>query len=220
MFAHLRTLLAEGVIGRPLHFRSDMHSPTIIRPQPKDQGWRGDHAHGGGAMFEMASHAIDLALYLFGRPADVGGTRLTRVYSAGVEDIVAGNLLYADGLAGSLYINWSDPSYRKPTNKIEIFGERGRALADQHGMRLHLSEADPARGYQAGWNQISITSVAEPVAFYLRGFEFTAQLHDFVDHVRSGDVRTLCDFDDGTAVIEVIEAMFRDHARTSGGAAA
>jgi len=184
VFARARALSVEGLIGRIFRFRSEMFSGTIIREQ-EHSNWRANHANGGGVVYEMASHAIDLISYLFGPPDRVEGTCLTRVFSRDVEDIASSALFYRSGLAGTLYVNWSDESYRKPTNKLEIHGERGKILADQHGMRIYLREADPTAGFAAGWNDVYITDVFSNVPFYLRGIEFTAQLEHFVDCIRT-----------------------------------
>jgi predicted dehydrogenase len=214
VFSRARTLVGEGLIGKVLRFRSEMYSGTIVREQEK-ANWRATHANGGGAVYEMATHAIDLIHYLFGRPDRVGGTSLTPVFSRDVEDIVSSTFYYRNGPSGTIYVNWSDDSFRKPTNKLEVFGDRGKILADQHGMRIYLREADPARGFAAGWNDVYITDVFSSVPFYLRGIEYTAQLDHFVACIRAADRRpTRCSFADGAAAIAVTEDLFRDHAAT------
>jgi len=210
IFVRARDWLGAGLLGDPLRFRSEMYSRTIIGEQG-EEGWRATHASGGGAMYEMASHAIDLIAFLFGKPKRVGGTCLTKVWSKQVEDIVGGSFFYPSGLTGSIAVNWSDPSYRKPTNKIEIFGTRGKLLADQHGMKIFLTDPSPEHELKAGWNQVYITDVFSNVPFYLRGIEFTAQLYHFVDCIR-GRAQSRCSFADGVAVLEVIDDMFRDAA--------
>jgi predicted dehydrogenase len=209
-FAAAKRFIDGGLVGPVVRFRSEMYSSTIIRDQD-ESGWRSSHAQGGGAVFEMASHSIDLINYLFGRPDRVAGTWMSKVYSKNVEDIVSSSLLYRDGRAGQLYVNWSDPSYRKPTNKLEVFGRRGRILADQHGLKIHLSEPSEAHGLKAGWNALSITDVFTPVPFYVRGLEFTSQLYHFVDSIRNGGLQpTRCSFADATATLEIIENLFED----------
>jgi len=210
MFVRARELVRAGVLGEPLRFRSEMYSRTIIGEQG-EEGWRATHATGGGAMYEMAGHAIDLINFLFGRPDRVGGTCLTKVWSKQVEDIVGGSYFYRSGLTGSINVNWSDPSYRKPTNKIEVVGTTGKLLADQHGMKIFLTDPVPEHRLDAGWNQLNITDVFTSVPFYLRGIEFTAQLYHFIDCIR-GRAQSRCTFADGTAVLEVIDDMFRDAA--------
>lgn len=211
VFVRAQELIGAGLLGDLLRFRSEMYSRTIIGEQG-EEGWRATHASGGGAMYEMASHAIDLIAFLFGKPDRVGGTCLTSVWSKQVEDIVGGSFFYESGLTGLIDINWSDPSYRKPTNKIEVFGKRGKLLADQHRMKIFLNDPAPEHGLTAGWNQIYITDVFNNVPFYLRGIEFTAQLYHFIDCIR-GQARSRCSFADGAAVLEVIDKMFQDAAQ-------
>ncbi|MDY7096627.1 MAG: Gfo/Idh/MocA family oxidoreductase [Pseudomonadota bacterium] len=225
MFTKARSFVDEGLIGTPLRFRSEMFSPTIIR-DVGEAGWRASHANGGGAVFEMASHAIDLIAYFFGAPQRVGGTSLSKVFSKQVEDIVSTSLFYDSGenagLTGTMYVNWSDASFRKPTNKFEVFGASGKLLVDQHGMKVHLKEPNEAHGLKAGWNQLYITDVHSSVPFYVRGIEYTAQLYDFVAAIREGKpVR--CTFADAAANLRVIEQLFADDAqlrRAGAGAAA
>ena len=220
MFTKAKSFVDDGLLGRVLRFRSEMFSPTIIR-DVGEAGWRSSHANGGGAVFEMASHAIDLIAYFFGAPTRVGGTSLSQVYSSQVEDVVSTSLFYEDGanagLSGTMYVNWSDASFRKPTNKFEVFGEAGKLLVDQHGMKLHLNASCERHGLKAGWNQLYITDVASPVPFYVRGVEYSAQLYDFIDAVqarkqgRSSPVR--CAFADAAANLKVIEQIFADGAQ-------
>jgi predicted dehydrogenase len=215
VFRAARKFVAAGVLGEVVRFRSEMYSRTIIREED-GASWRSAHESGGGAVYEMASHSIDLANYLFGPPAAVLGTCLSRVFSRSVEDVVSTTLRYKSGLVGSLYVNWSDASYRKPTNKLEVFGRRGKLLADQHGLKVYLSAANAAHGLRAGWNSLFITDLFTSVPFFVRGIEFTAQLYDFIDCIGSGGAtRPRCTLRDAAATLAVIEDMFRDHARTT-----
>ncbi len=219
MFTRAKSFLEAGLLGEVLRFRSEMFSPTIIR-NVGEAGWRSTHAQGGGAVFEMASHAIDLIAFLFTAPQRVGGSTLSKVYSKQVEDIVSTSLFLETGpfagLSGTLYVNWSDASFRKPTNKFEVFGSAGKMQVDQHGMKLYLHEASAEHGLKKGWNQLYITDVARPVPFYVRGLEYTAQLYDFIDAVRArnegGAKPVRCTFAHAAATLKVIEQIFADDA--------
>lgn len=213
MFTKARTFVRAGVIGTPVRFRSEMFSATITR-DPGDAGWRSTHANGGGAIYEMASHALDLINYFFGAPLRVAGTSLSQVFSKEVEDVVSSTLFYDNGLSGSIYVNWSDPSYRKPTNKFEVFGSAGKIQVDQHGMKVFLSEPAEEHSLKAGWNQLYITDVFSNVPFYVRGIEYTAQLFEFIDTVRSGG-RARCTFADAASNLQTIEQLFADGAHNS-----
>lgn len=120
-------------------------------------------------MYEFASHCIDLAIYFFGKPDRVAGSILQSIYSAEVEDFVSSTFIYEDGYTGTITVNWSDESYRKPTNIITVFGTRGRIVADKHGYKVFLKESNQTDGYHEGWNTYAITDFAENVRFYVRG---------------------------------------------------
>lgn len=208
VFVKAKELIATGILGKIVRFRSEMYSRTVIR-EIEEAGWRASRETGGGAVFEMASHAIDLANFLFGPPRRVAGTCMSNVFSKTVEDVVSTTFIYDNGLVGGLYVNWSDASYRKPTNKIEVFGTRGKLLADQHGLKLHLNAADEQSGFRAGWNSLYITDLFSSVPFFVRGMEFTAQLHHFMDCIKSPGLATSrCSFRDAAATLAVIDQMF------------
>ena len=209
IFLKTKELIEQNVIGKLIRFKSEMYSRTITK---SDEGstWRDSRESGGGAIFEVASHAIDLVNYLVGKPDKVTGSSLTQIYSKNVEDAVNATLLYKNGISGTLNVNWSDESYRKPTNKIELFGSNGKILADQHGLKIFLKEALPSHNLKEGWNTLYITDVFKPVAFYVRGNEFTSQLYHFVDCIKNDKLKNICTFRDGAETLEVIEEIFND----------
>jgi predicted dehydrogenase len=207
IFMKVKQLIDQGMIGRLVSFRSDMFGRTVTRPS-SGSGWRGTRDTGGGCLYEFGSHAIDLMVYLLGRPERVTGSLLTPVFSSHVEDMVRTNVVYASGLTGSLTVNWSDESFRKPTNKIEILGEQGKILADQHELKVHLNRAQTP--YVKGWNTIYITDCFTPVPIYVRGNEFTRQIYHFVDRAQNPAGANLSGFTDATVTQEVIDMVFAD----------
>jgi scyllo-inositol 2-dehydrogenase (NADP+) len=158
----------------------------------------------------MASHAIDLVNYLVGKPDKVIGSSLNNIYSKTVEDALSSTFLYKNGSSGTIYINWSDESYRKPTNKIEIFGKKGKILADQHSYKIYCNEANTHLDFRQGWNTRYITDLFKPVPFYVRGNEFTRQLYHFVECIQNPGTTNLCSFSDGADVQEIVHNIFND----------
>lgn len=210
IFVKTKELIDAGVIGKIIRFKSEMFSCTITNSD-EGSGWRASRESGGGAVFEMASHAIDLVNFLVGKPDKIAGSSLNQIYSKNVEDAVSSTFLYKNGISGTLYINWSDTSYRKPTNKMELFGHGGRILADQHSLKIFLNKPNAKYNLRQGWNTIYITDVFKPVPFYVRGNEFTRQLYHFVDCIRGKETTNQCSFADGANTLEVIEHIFRDY---------
>ncbi len=210
IFIRVQELLKNRVIGDIKRFKSEMFSCTITQSND-DPGWRGSRKSGGGAVYEMASHAIDLVNYLIGIPDKIMGSSLNYIYSKNVEDAVFSTFLYKNGISGTLNVNWSDKSYRKPTNKIEIFGNGGRITADQHTIKIYMNKSNKDLDLNKGWNTLYITDVFKSVPFYVRGNEFTRQIYHFVDCIQNQEKTNICSFADGLNTLEVIEKIFHDY---------
>ena len=210
IFCKVKEYIAGGLIGKVIRFKSEMFCCTVTH-RDEGSGWRATHECGGGAVYEMASHAIDLVNFLVGKPEKIVGSSLNHIYSKNVEDAVSTTLLYRNDVSGTLYINWSDTSYRKPVNKIEIFGEGGRILADQYSAKIFLNKPAESWSLHQGWNTIYVTDVFKPVPFYVRGNEFTRQLYHFVECIRNRSAFSRCTFSDGADALEVIEEIFTDY---------
>lgn len=209
VFFKTKELVNDGLIGEIIRFKSEMYSRTITKVD-ESKTWRDSRENGGGAIFEVASHAIDLVNFLVGKPQKVVGTSLNFIYSNNVEDAVVSTFLYKDNISGTLNVNWSDESYRKPTNKIELFGRKGKLLADQHSLKIFLKENSIKHNLKVGWNTLYITDLFQPVPFYVRGNEFTSQLYHFIDCILDNKQINKCTFKDATNTLEVIDNMFKD----------
>lgn len=210
IFQTVRKYILDGVIGDVITFKSEMCSRTITKSE-EGHTWRDSRENGGGAVYEVASHAIDLVNYIVGKPDKVTGSSLIQIHSKNVEDAVNATFLYKCGMSGTLNVNWSDESCRKPTNKIEFFGSKGKILADQHSLKIFLKEKLPSYDFHEGWNTRYITDVFKPVPFYVRGNEFTSQLYQFIDCINDPEKTNPCSFRDATNTLEVIEAIFNDY---------
>lgn len=214
VFQFARQLVREGVLGRVVRYRTDMHSRTIIAPV-STRSWRSARSTGGGVTFEMASHALNLAQHLLGWPKRVIGSRLTSVFSPNADDIVSTTLMHDGDLTGTLYVNWSDESVRKPTNTIEVFGERGKFIANQHSVSISLHQPYGPFDLPAGWTTRYITDLARPVPFYVRGNEYTNQLWSFLDRVQTREGKSMCSFDEAADTLLTVERIFADAANNS-----
>lgn len=209
-FIKSKQLIDDGLLGKITRFKAEKYSATITSGDDSS-GWRVTREDGGGALFEMASHAIDLVNYLIGAPDKIVGSSLTKIYSKNVEDAVSATFLYKDGKSGYIDINWSDTSYRKPASKIEVFGTNGKLVVNEHSIKIFLNEANETEKLQKGWNTLYITDVFSNVPFYVRGNEFTRQLYEFANSIIENKYDSLCTFDDGVKTIDVIEKIFDDY---------
>jgi scyllo-inositol 2-dehydrogenase (NADP+) len=209
VFITVKKYVESGLIGEVIRFKSEMFSCTVAKKE-QTESWRSHVGNGSGAVYEIAAHAIDLVDYIIGKPDKIVGTSMNQFLSKNVEDIVSSTFIYKNGCSGTIYVNWCDTSYRKPANKLELFGAKGKILADQHGMKIFLNEDDIASGYKKGWNTVYITDIFTPVPFYVRGNEFTRQLYHFANSILGKEKGDMCTFKDGYNVQFIMDQLFID----------
>jgi predicted dehydrogenase len=90
-FLTVQRLIADGVLGEVVHFRSSFDR---FRPEQKPNAWRERPEPGSGVLFDLGPHLIDQALVLFGKPdslyADVRSERMNAL----VDDAFDVQFLY------------------------------------------------------------------------------------------------------------------------------
>jgi scyllo-inositol 2-dehydrogenase (NADP+) len=192
-FEEMKRIIDLGLVGRIHNIRAEVYGPVVLRT--KGASWRSSQKEGGGCLYDYASHAIDLMNYMVGRPRRIGYSTLNRVFSSDVEDEVYSTFVYENGATGQLLANWSDESNRKMSTKISVWGTNGKIYADRQELQLYLRQgAGAPDGFRAGWNVRYVTDLAEPVSYYLRGEEYSAQIAHFVQAIKEGSRNTRCTF--------------------------
>ena len=116
IFSKVKNHLQDGLIGDIVSFKTEMYGPTVLKDSKTS--WRSKKVEGGGCLHDFASHGIDLINYLIGPPDRVSGSVLQSIHSANVEDAAYSTFLYPNDCTGNLIVNWSDPSFRKPTYQM------------------------------------------------------------------------------------------------------
>lgn len=128
----LRQLLADGAIGTPLFARVVNHSPFPpptggLPPTGGPLPWRlQKEISGGGVLMDLASHRIDLLIFLFGAVSAVHGRALQRRPEFPVDDTVAFQLHFDCGVLAQGEISWSAAGR---TDLLIITGSAGRLVA-------------------------------------------------------------------------------------------
>lgn len=183
-FQEARRLVRAGALGEVTNVHGSAFGQVVVKEAGRT--WRSRRAEGGGCLHDYACHVVDLMNFLVGPPTAVAGARLQSIFSVDVEDAVTAVLDYGGRLTGLLETNWSDETYRKMSTTLTLHGTRGKLVVDRQELRVHLRA--PFEDLEAGWNVRSTTSLQRPVAFYLRGEEYSAQLEAFQEAIRSGDL--------------------------------
>lgn len=209
VFRKVKQLLNDCAIGKVCHVNADFLSGTIVKPQ-SGKGWRAKRENGGGALFEMGSHVIDLLEFFFGKPEKLVGSFTNQIYSVNVEDVVSADLRYANGVTASLHVNWCDYTYRKPMMKLDFHGDKGKIQCDLYGLKIYLLEENKELGLSKGWTTIPMNMIPDPTPYYVRGTNFTNQLYAFVDAILENRKTTGCLFREAADTQMVIKGIFNN----------
>lgn len=184
-FREVKKLLEAGAIGKVSHVQGEAYGPVVLKPAKPT--WRGKAGAGGGCLYDYAAHPLNLINWYFGEPEACSGAMLKSGFSSEVDDEVYAALGFAGGVTGQISVNWSDPSVRKMTTRITIWGTAGRIYADRQEIQVFLTGGAPIpEGYKEGWTVNYITDLTPPVSFYLRGEEYSAQLEAFGNAIAAG----------------------------------
>jgi 1,5-anhydro-D-fructose reductase (1,5-anhydro-D-mannitol-forming) len=137
-----RQLIAAGVIGQPVLAEISCHSWF---DGSGSRSWLIDPAlAGGGPLYDIGSHRLDLLNFLFGRPVRVTGQLSNAVHTYAVEDSATLLVEYESGVRGILDVRWHSRQYR---DEFRITGTDGE---------INLSPLnDPALVYPGGQEELS-----------------------------------------------------------------
>jgi predicted dehydrogenase len=209
-FREVKQLLDQQAIGQVTHILGEAYGPVVLRP--KGTTWRSKSTEGGGCLYDYAAHPINLVNWYLGQPIGVGGTVLNRVFSREIDDEVSSTLYFERDANAQISVSWSDESVRKMTTRVTIWGTQGRIFADRQECQVFCREDPGIPGYAQGWNIRYTTELTDPVDFYLRGEEYTAQLDAFLARVAAREVAGENSFSSAIETDQSISMMIADAA--------
>jgi predicted dehydrogenase len=183
-FQEAARIVRSGALGRVHHIRAEAYGPVVLRP--KGSTWRSSRDEGGGALYDYACHALDLLNFIHTPPVSVSGVALNSLFSRDVVDEVYCTMHFRDGASGQLCVNWSDESCRKMTTKVSVWGTNGRLTSDRQECQIYLRSPHAALpDCKGGWISRYTTDLTQPVWYYLRGEEYSAQIDYFVKAIEN-----------------------------------
>ena len=153
---------------------------------PRARPGAASKAEGGGCLYDYAAHPLNLLTWYFGEPGRRRrhGARpglLARDRRRGLSHA----LLPRRRRRAQLSVNWCDESQRKMTTRSRSGARTAGSTPTARRCQVYLrDDADrPRRATGPGWNVRYTTELTDPVWFYLRGEEYSAQLDAFVQRV-------------------------------------
>lgn len=122
-FNQVKTWLDEGAIGRVRHVSWHLSRPPSKVDLARTYNWRTDAAVAPGGYFDdVASHGLDLFLYLLGEVTDASGCSTNQQGLYDAKDAISGAWLHASGATGSGF--WNFGAHQRE-EKVQILGSEG-----------------------------------------------------------------------------------------------
>lgn len=120
-----KELLAQGAIGRPvlgeINCHGWFHPESLLH-----RAWLFDPSMaGGGPLYDVGSHRIDVLNFLFGKPLRAVGMLSNVVHGLPVEDAATVMIDYAEGVRGVVDVRWHS---RVERDEFRIVGTDGAML--------------------------------------------------------------------------------------------
>ncbi|MBK6635212.1 MAG: Gfo/Idh/MocA family oxidoreductase [Chitinophagaceae bacterium] len=125
LFKTIKKLIEENAIGETRFVRLILTKPLLTESELAGEktAWRVNPAISGGGLFhDLAPHQLDIMYHFFGPALKITGIATNQAGSYAADDMVAGNILFANGIVFSG--NWC---FNAPgsIDRCEIFGENG-----------------------------------------------------------------------------------------------
>jgi len=123
----MKQLLEEGVIGDPILVRINLAGYYNPSDPKAPEEWRArPEFAGGGVMFDVGSHRLDVMVYLLGDVERVAAFSETLHCRYEVEDSLVLSMKLANGMHGVANFNWN---IKSGSDEFEIYGTEGKVLA-------------------------------------------------------------------------------------------
>lgn len=205
----VRALVEQGAFGEIYHAKAYWFRRTGI---PKLGTWFGNRAiAGGGCLYDIGVHLLDLCLYVTGRfdAVAVSGNTYTKFGNRGlgeggwgksdregaifdVEDFATGHIRFRDGFSISLDVAWACHTDKAHRLDVEIFGTEAGA----HVMDAKVFRPDPTSGEYVEVEELSV----EPK------YPHAERFHNFTNHLLTGE--ELCvTLDQALAVQRILDGI-------------
>lgn len=227
-----RQLIESGFLGQIFSFRGRYYRSSYISPD-KPLSWRlRKEVSGGGALFDLGSHILDLLYYLLGEYASVQATVDTlikqRPIAAGsietaavdVDDIALMHVRMANGTLGLVETSRMGTGFTND-GPVEIFGEKGAIrfnTANPAWLEVYdVRDAESPLGGMRGFRKVETggryPGAKSPDWTMAPGFErsHVECQYQFLKAI-SEDQPTAPSFADGLHIQEVMEAALRSSA--------
>ena len=208
-----KELIGQGRVGKPYHYRATYLQSWGANPESPG-AWRFRKIEAGsGAMGDLLSHSLDLALMLNGPVTELTSLMQTFTPNREVDDAVLALARFANGSIGTFEATRFAIGCQN-RNYFEIHGEKGAIRFNLEDLnRLEVFDRSDATEIQGSHN-VLVTGAEHPYTSHfwppghIIGYEhtFIATLADFLNSLaKNGPFHP--NFDDAVEVQKLLESV-------------
>ena len=123
-FLHIKQWIDDEKIGEVRHIRWHLCKPTTAQDLSGTYNWRTDAKIASAGYFDdLASHGLDLFVFLLGNIKEVSGISLNQQSLYSAMDAVSASWVHESGITGSG--SWNFGCYKRE-DTVEIYGSKGK----------------------------------------------------------------------------------------------
>ena len=144
LFQKLRSLVRDGTLGEIKRFVWIVNNWYRTQAYYDSGDWRATwNGEGGGVLLNQCPHNLDIWQWILGMPKSVQAfCREGRYHRISVEDDA---VIYGEYENGATALFVTSTGEYPGTNRLEISGTRGKAVAEDGELNLYLLEQDERR---------------------------------------------------------------------------
>ncbi|MEM2739030.1 MAG: Gfo/Idh/MocA family oxidoreductase, partial [Candidatus Bathyarchaeia archaeon] len=192
-FMKAKSLLNEGVIGKPLSFKAYAYSTDFL-------GVKGNskvQTPKEGVVRDLGCHALDLALWFFG-DLQVEYAKIESVVNDGSMDSAHFSVNGLAGVVGEFNVSWCVDGYRMPEVGFMIEGSEGSLNVNDDELEIILKN-----GKRQKWLRHDL---GDFVGFWLGSPEYYREDESFVRAILQGGMVEPC-FETAAKVDRLIDEV-------------
>ena len=225
-----KALIREGAIGKIIHFNCKYYGSEFLDPR-RPISWQSTKASsGGGVLYALGTHSIDIIRYLIGEVDSVWAMKHThfterpvksnpdKTEKVEIEDIVNAQIVCRNGALGNLMLS-QVAAGAGIDFYIEIYGEKGAIKFSQENPNVLMffdnTEVKIPNGGISGYKAIETmqkydnAAVFPPPRVNITWSRYhIASVYDFIAAVGE-DRKSSPDIRDGYEVMKITDAIYR-----------
>jgi predicted dehydrogenase len=142
-FKKAKELINQGVLGQLISFNAYAYSSDFANMKQDSSV----SAIRGGALEDIGSHAVDLAIWFFG-DLTVESARIESRFSPTSIDCANFEVNGISDLKGTFEVSWCKEGYRMPEFGISVTGSNGVLSVDDSALKLETNNAMQREWYR------------------------------------------------------------------------